>query len=114
MRAAVERNVNAQLGAGVEHLLLLWIFAHRVHERAVWNSIHDRTPRFPEIGRLVDVRFEIVELVSVDRRVCGFSVAWRSFDQIDRAPLRHFRTDVAPMRAVIAAYLNQSIVRARP
>ena len=35
-------------------------------------------------------------------------------DQVDCAPLRHFRTDVAPIRAVIGRDLNQSVIGANP
>ena len=85
-----------------------------MHVSAIGNSIDDGTPRLPQIGRLKDVRLEIVELVSIDRRISGLAIMRRCFDQIDRAPFRHFRADVVPMRAVISRGLNDSVVRPGP
>ena len=75
MRAAVERNVNPQLGSGIKDFLFPGIFANCVDKSAVWNSVHDRGPGFAEIRRFENVRLEIVEFVSVHRGVSGLAIA---------------------------------------
>src|SRR5438874_9295740 len=101
MRAQIKRNVNSEFSAGVKQFLLFRVLPHRVDESAVWNSINDCRPRLAKIGRLEDVRLEVVKLMSIDCGISNLAVVWRGFDQIDRAPFRHFRTDIVPMSAVI-------------
>ena len=114
VRARIERNENAQLSAGIKQSGLFRVLAHGMHECAVRNSINDGVPGFAEIGCFNNVRLKIVEFMSVDRGISSLAVVRRCFDQIDCAPFRHFRTDVAPMGAVIRADLNQSVVCSSP
>ncbi len=46
MRAVIERNENAKLGARVKQAAFLRIFAHCVHVGAIRNSADDRRSRF--------------------------------------------------------------------
>src|SRR5882762_2697704 len=109
MRAVVERNEHTELGAGVKQPAFSRIFTHRMHVCTVGNSAYNRAPGFAEIGRSENVRFEIVEFMSVHRYVSGVTVMLRSFDQIDRAPLRHLRRHVAPMLSIISGHVKEAV-----
>src|SRR5207244_6758710 len=50
----------------------------------------------------------------IHRHISGAAVVRRGFDQIDRAPLAHFRCDVRPMLAVVGGNLNEPIICACP
>src|SRR5205809_7520565 len=52
--------------------------------------------------------------MSIHRDIGGVAVLRRWFDQIDRAPLGHFRCDVRPMLAVVGGNLNEPIICACP
>src|ERR1700730_3103924 len=69
VRAIVKRNKNAGLRSGVEHALTLGIFAYSVQVRAVRQSIGEQRPGLSEIGRLENIRFEIIQLMRIDSGV---------------------------------------------
>src|SRR5690242_12472364 len=114
MRATVERNVNTEFGPRIKKLLLLGVLPHRMNEGPVRNSIRNRSPGLAQIGGFENIGLKIVELVAIDSCVGSLAVTWRSFNQIDCAPFRHFWADVSPMGAVIGRDLDQSVIRARP
>ena len=70
---ATDRSIYAG-GVNVHALLMPRAEFRKTIESAVRNSITDRRPRFAEIGRLEDVRFEVVQLMPIDRSVGGFAV----------------------------------------
>ena len=114
MRTIIERGEDSELCSGVKQTFTFGIFAHGVHVGAVWNSVHDRAPAFPQIGRLEDVWLKIVEFMSIHRHISRVAVVRRRFDEIDSTQVRHFRCDVRPMLTVICRDLDETIVCARP
>ena len=93
MGAIIERNNNAELGSGVKQTFALGIFAHGVHIRAIGYSTRNCAPGFSEVRCFENVRFEVVKFMSIHRHISTVAVVRRRFDQINSAPLRHFRCD---------------------
>ena len=114
MRAAIERNENAELSARIKQPAFFRVFAHRVNICAVWNSIYNCSPALSQIGRFENVRFEIVEFVAIHRDIRGIGIMRRRIDEIDSVPLRHFRRNVRPMLAVIGRDVDSSIIASGP
>ena len=94
VRAVIERNENAELCARVKQPSFLRIFADRVHVRSIRNSVRNSSPCFPQIGSFENIRLEVVEFMSIYRDVSAVGVVRRRIDEIDGAPIRHFRRDV--------------------
>ncbi len=92
--AVIERNKNAKLGSGVKQTFALGIFTHGVYVCAFGYSICHCAPVFSQVCCFENVRLEVVEFMSIHGDVSSIPVMRRRVDQIDRAPLRHFRRDV--------------------
>ena len=114
MRAVVERNKRSELRACIEQSAFFGIFAYRVDVRAFGNARRDRAPAFSQVGRLKNIRFEIVEFMPIHGNIRGVSVMRRWIDETDRAPLRHLWCDLRPMLTVIGCHVNKSIICAGP
>src|SRR5450755_2006501 len=71
MRAGIEGNPDSGFGAGVEQSFPLGVLAYRVNIRPVWNSGGNGGPRLAVVRGLVDVGFEVIELVPIDGGICG-------------------------------------------
>ena len=80
MGAIIERNKNAELGSGVKQTFALGIFTHGVHIRAIGYSICNCAPVFSQVGCFENVRFEVVEFMSLHRHINTVAVVRRSFD----------------------------------
>ena len=113
--AIVERNVDAGFRAGKQQAFAHSVFAHGMHVSSCGNSVDDLSPRFAEVVRAIDVRRDVVHLVTVDRDVSSRGVMRRSVDQTHHAPRRQImRRDVVPGCAVVARQLDQAVVGADP
>src|SRR6266478_1943158 len=114
MRAVIERNKNAELCARVKQPAFFRVFAYRVNIRAVRNASYNCTPALPQIGRFENVWLEVVEFMAIHCDVRSIAVMGRWIDEIDSAPLRHFRRDLRPMLSVIGCDVEQSIICSSP
>ena len=83
--AVVERDVDAELGAGEEQPRADLVLANRVHVGAVRDPAVDLLPAPAAVLRAVDVRVEVVELVGVDGRVRLVWIRARRLDHRDHA-----------------------------
>src|SRR6266851_1752680 len=115
MISAVKRNVNAPARPCVQQSLAHRIFAHHPHKIAVANAVHRFLPALPKVARPKNMRTQIVETVSIDRRIGGTGFEMRRFDDADRAPLRYARrSDVLPRHAAIVRQLDVPIICSNP
>ena len=118
MRAFVERDVHAVLGAGVEQPRPIRILAHDarvVAGRDAVLAVGDPLPRLAVVVGQVHVGREVVQHVAIrgDDRAAG--VLRRQIDHVDRAPLRQTgRRDLRPVLAVVAREVQQPVVAAGP
>ena len=65
--------------------------------------------------RAVDVRTEIVEAMTIDRRVRRLGIEMRGLDDADLRPRRQpGRRDVLPVRAFVARAPDRAVIRADP
>src|SRR5712664_2666503 len=115
MIPTIERNVNSLLGPRIQQPLAHRILAHYAGKIAVANAVHRFLPALSKVARPKNVRPQIVESVSIDRRKCGTGFEMRRFDDADRAPLRYARgSDVLPCRATIFRQLDVPIICSNP
>ena len=115
VRSTVERDEYARLRSCIEQGLLRGIFTHGMNVSSVRDAVGEHGPTFAEIGRLVDVWLEIVELVAIERNVGCTCVVRRGFDQADQAPLRHtFWSDVGPRLAAVARDMHEAVIGPNP
>src|SRR5260370_37447528 len=115
MIPAVKRNVTPLLRPRVQQPLAHRIFAHHAGKIAVANAVHRFLPALPKVARPKNMRTQIVETVSIDRRIGGTGFEMRRFDDADRAPLRYARrSDVPPPRSAIVRQLDFSIICSNP
>src|SRR5262249_48407735 len=113
--AVVPRDVNPVLGAEVQELLALRIFADRAGEVGRADAVGDRRPGRAVVVRAEDVWLEVVHLVPVGCDVRRTRTKWRRLDQTDTGVVAEtLRRDVLPVRAAIARDEHESIVRACP
>ena len=116
--AVVERDVEAELGAGVEQPLARRVLAHDAHEVVGRNAVLAVGQQIP-VGAVVvgaeDVRPEVVEPVVVHRDEGAPRVLRRRLDHVDRRPLGHrLGRHVLPGGAVVARDVHQAVVAAGP
>src|SRR5205807_5491230 len=72
-------------------------------------------PRFPVVAGLVDVRMQIVALMTICSHVGGTCVEWRGLNLADAAPFRQiFRRDVGPILSIVAGDLDEAVISAYP
>ena len=77
--------------------------------------VDDRRPRLAVIGRLPEVRLEVVLLIPVGRDVRGAGIEVRRLDHRGARELAiRRRRDVRPSSAAVARDVNQPVVAARP
>src|SRR6267378_6618413 len=115
MISAVERNVNRLLGPRVKQPLALGILAHRAHKIAVANAVDRFLPGLSKVACPKNVRPQIVETVSIDRRICGTGIEMRRFHKADRAPLRYARgRHVLPRPSAVLRQLDVPVIRSNP
>ena len=113
--AVVERDEDAELGAGVEQTAPLRILFDRLQVDAGRKTARDLLPRLAGIARAVDVRFVVLEPMTIDRRVRLVRVEVRRLHHDDLAPRRQLaRCDVLPALAFVGRDFDQPIVGADP
>src|SRR5271165_3742461 len=113
--AVVERNVHGSFRAGVEQALAPGIFANDIGRRVVGDTAGDLDPSRAEIARAVEVRVEIVEAKTIDRRIGGAGSEVRGFNDGDFAPgLKLGRRDILPVFPAIACELYLAVVGTGP
>ena len=116
VRAVVERDVEAGLGAGVEQAAADRVFAHDAREGRVGDAGDDLRPglcRSRWSCRCTAA--EVVELVHRRRDVGRALVVRRDIDGVDADPLRDaLRRDVVPGLPVVAREVDEAVVGARP
>ena len=97
LRAIVEGNVDAVLGAGEQQALAAGIFAHGVHEIVFGDAVDDLGPGLAVVGGLEDVGLAVVVLIILHRHVGGAGIVRRGVDQADAAEIGHAgRRDLGP------------------
>ena len=115
LRAVVERDVHAGLGARVEKPLARGVFADDAGEVVDRDPVRDLGPRAPEVLGLEEIGMEVVVLVARNRDVSGPRIVRGGLDDRDeRERPDGCRRHVLPSLAVIARYVQQSVVAARP
>ena len=113
--SAVERHVDAVLGAEVQQPRLPAILADGPREIAGGNAAHDLRPGLAGVIRAVDVRRTVGPLVAVRRDECGAGLVRRRLDQADAGEIGQvLRRHVVPRPAAVARHVDQPVVRARP
>jgi len=86
-RAVVRRVVDARLRSREEQSAAHRVLADRACVGAVRDASRDRRPRLAEIGRLQEIRFEIVQLISVRRYISRSRIEMRRLDDRDAGEL---------------------------
>ena len=118
VRAVVERDVHAELGAGVEQAGAIGIFAHdarRLIGRDAVLAVGQLRPGLAEIVGAIDVRREIAQQESIDRHVRGPRSVRARLDVLHAAARRQvLRRHVGPRLAVVARHVDQAVVRSGP
>ena len=112
MRATVERDEHAGLGAGVQQLAAHRVLAHDAHERVFRQVAVEALPAAAVVRALVDVGPEVVHLVAGDGNVHGARVVRAHLDRIDLRALQIAGCNVGPVRAFVASDMQQSVVTA--
>ena len=111
----IERDVHSTLGAGDQKPAAPWILLHRVHVHAGRQTLCDLLPGLAYVARAIDVRLEILELVTVDTRVSRVRIEVRSLHHRHSAPRRdRARRHVLPGLPVVASELQVPVVRTDP
>ena len=119
-RAVVVRNVEAVFRARVEQARHLRVFAHNTHvaEHRLGNAAAQRLPRLAVIGRLINVRVAVVDLMAVNRNVGRAARVPRGFNVVDRTPFqkaRHVGRQIfLPRLAAVAREADDAVIRADP
>src|SRR5262249_26247180 len=99
----------------VEQATLFGILAHSMNEGICRQIAADPRPTLSEVGRLVDVGSDIVELVTLHRGIGSSSIKRRCFNQADAAPLgQAFWRYVRPILAAVLRDLNETVVCSNP
>ena len=111
----VEGDVKPALRAGDKQPAPQWIFLDDVHVHAGRKTSRDLLPGLPHVAGAIDVRLEVLELMTIYARVRRVWIEVRSLDHRYSAPGRDCaRRHVLPALAVIQRELNESVVRADP
>ena len=84
--ALVEGDFDAKLGAGVEELLLLRVFAHCQDELGRFEPRRDGIPALAIVARAIDIGGAVIEAMPLDRGVGDGGIEVRGFDEGDLAP----------------------------
>ena len=114
-RAVVEGDVEPGLRAGVEQTSTDRILPHDAREGLVGDAGDDLRPRLAEVGRLVEVRTEVVQLVHRRRDVRGGLVARRGLDRVDLNPVGNaLRRHVLPRLAAVLRDVDEAVVAPDP
>src|SRR5210317_1173719 len=87
----VIRDKHTKFGARVKQAALCRVFADNTHECIPWQTPVNALPAFAIIRGLVNIRFEIVELVAGYCEVNRGLVMWTDFDGIDHGLARMIR-----------------------
>ncbi len=115
IRTSVVGNEHSGFGACVKNARFHGVFPDDVHIGAIRDTFGDLQPGFSEIAGLINIWFEIVELVAIDGRESRCGVMRRGLDQADQAPLRHsFGRNVLPTLASVLRELNESVICTHP
>src|SRR6185503_6613945 len=113
--AIVERREQSGLSAGEQQSATVRIFANYSSECVIRNPVCDFLPGLAVVAGLVQIWFEVIELVHRRRYISSARIDRRSVDRIDLNPFGHaFRSYVLPVLASVARDVNESIVRSNP
>src|SRR6185295_6920499 len=118
MCAVVERDVDAEFGAGIEQPGAIRILTN--HARGlVWSdavlSVGEPGPRLAEVVGAINVWREIAEQIPIDGDISGSGSLWARLDILDAAAGRQvLRCDVGPILSVVARHVHQPVVRSGP
>ena len=112
--SVVEGHVHPELGPGEEQAPALGVLADDADE-AVFRQVAIQPCRATAVVRqLVDVRPEIVHLVTGNRDVGGSWLVWADVDGVDHCALQVAGRHVGPVLAVIAGDVDETVVTADP
>src|SRR4029077_5470176 len=115
MIPVVKRNVDSLLRSRVQQPFAHRVLAHRANKIAVANAIDRFLPALSEVARPENVRAQIVEIVSIHRRISRRSLEGRRFDNAARAPLRYAGGSYfLPSRSPVLRYLDVPVIRSNP
>ena len=116
--AVVERDVHAELGAGVEQPLAVRVLAHHARRRVGGDAVlavGQALPRLAVVVGPVDVRRVVAEQVPVDGVVRRARAVRRHVDERDAPALGQvLRRHVRPRLAVVPRQVERAVVRAHP
>src|SRR5260370_25714608 len=73
-RAVIERNKRTGFGASKQQAFTFGIFTYRANVRTIGNAAVNACPRLARVGGLVDVRCEVVELMTIGCEIRGAGV----------------------------------------
>ena len=115
MRAIVDGDKGSRIRSCVQKPGFDRIGAHDADEMIAWKIARYLAPALAVIARAENVRLEIIDPMTVRRRIRNARLAR---GQIDRGHLRPLpkprRRHVAPMRAAVFGELDQAIVCSNP
>ncbi|PYR74732.1 MAG: hypothetical protein DMF86_17720, partial [Acidobacteria bacterium] len=113
--AVVERHEDGAFGAGEEQPGPLRILLDRVDVAVLRQASDDLLPRLAAVAGAINVRTEVLELMSIDGGIRLEEPGMRRFDHRHAAPRRHRgRRHVFPLAAVVERELNLTVVGADP
>src|SRR6202030_4265923 len=107
--ALVEGDFDAKLGACVEELLLLRVFAYCQHELGCFQPRRDGVPALAVVARAIDIGGTVIEAMPLDRGVGDGGIEVRWFDEGNLAPrLNARRRHPGPALAAVAGQGNDA------
>src|ERR1700674_2390024 len=115
MISLVKRNVNSLLCSRIKQSFAYRVFSYGTNKIDLLNALDRFLPGLAEVARAKNMRAQIVEVISIDRRISGTGIKMRRFYNADRAPLRYARrSDVLPRRSTVLRQLDVPIIRSNP
>ena len=107
----VDRHVDAQIGADVEHVGVLGVFANHV-DRTARDIGGQVLPGLAVVGRLPEIGCEVVMPLAVLRHEDGALVVLRRHDARDPAVRRDAVHDLFPVLAAVVRHVHFPVVGA--
>ncbi len=114
VRALVDGEVDAVLGADEEQLRFDVVLHHGVGDFSIWQVAGDRAPGPAAVAADKDVGFEVAPLLVVEGRVDGVLVVHRGLEPADVGHRRHAGNlvDGPPVGAAVLGDLDETVVGA--
>src|SRR6185437_13850773 len=113
--AIIKGNVDARFGSGEKKPWTGRILTNGAHKCVRRNPVYDERPRLAVIVRAINVRPEIIHLITVHRSIGGGRIVGGGLDNVDSRPRLDCRgRHIGPRFSSIACHVNQAVIGARP